>query len=357
MSSTRSIKSPGPWAADASTTIPGSPLSGVPYRRTTVTGTDAREGWPFDSLVDSAEFNELLYRYTTLVDIMDKQGVLGWSDQVDYVVPAVAFGSDGVLYKAVAASGPTTTARDPISNPAYWQALSTQGVTLRNRIINGNFNINQRAYISGAATSGPNQYTLDRWRVVTSGQNLAFSASGNGNQVTAPAGGIEQVIEGANIEGGSYTLSWIGTATATINGSSVSNGGTVTLTANTNATIKLTGGTASKVQLEPGTYASAFERLPISLELSRCQRYYEQGSVTVDVYCSAGSVSASRVGFVSTKRTAPTIAQVATATGTYAGATLYSGDIGVNGFSSGRSGWVSTNQASYTNTWTASAEF
>lgn len=131
MSSTRSVKSPGVWAADATTTIPGSPLSGVAYRRTSVVTADAREGWPFDTLVDSAEFNELLYRYTSLTDIMDRQGVLGWSDQVDYAVPAIVFGSDGVLYKSLGTSGPTTTTRDPISNPTYWspvdQAASVQG--------------------------------------------------------------------------------------------------------------------------------------------------------------------------------------------------------------------------------------
>lgn len=124
MSSTRSVKSPGVWAADATTTIPGSPLSGVAYRRTSVVSADAREGWPFDTLVDSAEFNELLYRYATLIDIMDRQGVLGWSDQVDYTTTALVFGSDGVLYKSLLASGPTTTARDPISNPTYWSAFN-----------------------------------------------------------------------------------------------------------------------------------------------------------------------------------------------------------------------------------------
>jgi hypothetical protein len=34
----------------------------------------------------------------------------------------------------------------------------------RNVIINGNPTINQRGYVSGAATSGANQYTLDRWQ-------------------------------------------------------------------------------------------------------------------------------------------------------------------------------------------------
>ncbi len=227
---------------------------------------------------------------------------------------------------------------------------------LRNRIINGNFRVNQRAYVSGAATSGPNQYTLDRWRVVTSGQNLAFSVSGNGYQVTAPAGGIEQVIEGTNIEGGSYVLSWSGTATATINGSAATNGGAVTLTAGSNVTVKFSSGTVSLVQLEPGTAATAFEHRPIDVELAACQRYYESGSFSMDVYCSSGSSSQARVGFAVAKRVAPTISQVATASGPQAGLTLYSGDIQTGGFSSGRSGWISTAQASYTNTWTASAE-
>jgi hypothetical protein len=146
-------------------------------------------------------------------------------------------------------------------------------LAFRNKIINGNFGINQRAYVSGTATSGANQYTLDRWRVVTSGQNLTFSASGIGNIVTAPAGGIEQVIESLNIEGGTYTLSWTGTATGAVNGSAISNGGQVTLPANTNATIKLSSGTVSLVQLEAGSVVTPFENRPIGTELELCQRY------------------------------------------------------------------------------------
>jgi hypothetical protein len=148
-------------------------------------------------------------------------------------------------------------------------------LSFRNKIINGNFSINQRAYVSGTATSGANQYTLDRWRVVTSGQNLTFSASGTGNIVTAPVGGIEQVIESPNIEGGTYTLSWTGTATGAVNGSAISNGGQVTLPANTNATIKFSSGTVSLVQLEEGSAVTPFENLPIGTELALCQRYYE----------------------------------------------------------------------------------
>ena len=169
-----------------------------------------------------------------------------------------------------------------ITTPAL---VNGTALSFRNKIINGNFGINQRGYVSGTATSGANQYTLDRWRVVTSGQNLTFSASGTGNIVTAPAGGIEQVIESLNIEGGTYTLSWTGTATGAVNGSAVSNGGQVTLTANTNATIKFSSGTVSLVQLEAGSAVTPFENRPIGTELALCQRYYQtHGIITVDAH-------------------------------------------------------------------------
>lgn len=146
---------------------------------------------------------------------------------------------------------------------------------MRNLLINGNFQINQRRYVSGTNVGAANTYTLDRWRVVTSGQNVTFTASGNGNQITAPAGGIEQVIDGINIGGGTYVLNWTGTATATVNGTGRAKGESFTLPANTNATVRLIGGTASQVQLEPGTVPTPFEHRPFGAELALCQRYFE----------------------------------------------------------------------------------
>lgn len=152
----------------------------------------------------------------------------------------------------------------------------------RNLLINGNFQINQRGYVSGTNVGAANTYTLDRWRVVTSGQNVTITASGNGNQITAPAGGIEQVIEGINIGGGTYVLNWTGTATATVNGTARDKGASFTLPANTNATVRLIGGTASQVQLEPGTVATPFEHRPIGAELALCQRYYFTNRISGD---------------------------------------------------------------------------
>jgi hypothetical protein len=147
----------------------------------------------------------------------------------------------------------------------------------RNKIINGIFRINQRNYVSGTNSSSANQYTLDRWRIVASGQNIIINAVGVNNIVTAPNGGIEQIIESLNIEGGTYILSWQGTASATINGTNVINGGTISLPANTNAIIKFQNGTVSLPQLEAGTIATPFEWRNIGTELALCQRYYWQG--------------------------------------------------------------------------------
>jgi hypothetical protein len=192
-----------------------------------------------------------------------------------------------------------------ITTPAL---VNGTALAFRNKIINGNFAINQRAYVSGTATSGANQYTLDRWRVVTSGQNLAFTASSNGNIVTAPAGGIEQVIESLNIEGGTYTLSWTGTATGAVNGSAISNGGQVTLPANTNATIKFSSGTVSLVQLEEGSVVTPFENRPIGTELAFCQRYYfSLASISGSRWDGAGSYSDFTIVYPVPMRSIPTV--------------------------------------------------
>jgi hypothetical protein len=179
-------------------------------------------------------------------------------------------------------TAPTPPALDndtSIATTAFVQAAVVQSGPLagfRNLLINANQHINQRGYGSGSATSGSNQYTIDRWRVVTSGQNLSWTVSNGTYTYTAPAGGVEQVVEAASNLGGQHTLNWTGTATATVNGSSVAKGGQVTPTGNTNITVRFSGGTFSLPQLEPGPVATPFERRPIGTELALCQRYYEQ---------------------------------------------------------------------------------
>ena len=155
-------------------------------------------------------------------------------------------------------------------------ALGIGNISNRNLLVNANGAINQRGYISGAATGAANQYTLDRWRVVVSGQSLAFGAASPGRTLTAPAGGVEQVIEAAAVDGGTYTLSWTGTATATVNGSAIANGAnTGSLSANANVTVRFSGGTVTNPQFEKGTVATPFERPDPALELLKCMRRFQ----------------------------------------------------------------------------------
>jgi len=181
----------------------------------------------------------------------------------------------------------------------------------RNIIINGNFRVNQRGYISGSAVASSNTYTLDRWRVVVSGQNVVFGPSGNGNQITAPAGGIEQVVEGINIAGGNYIINWVGTATALVNGVARTKGESFNLPANTDATIRFSGGTASLVQLEPGTASTPFEHRDITYETILCSRYFQLATGGITCGVTALDTFAGVISFPILMRAVPTCSVVA----------------------------------------------
>lgn len=166
---------------------------------------------------------------------------------------------DGTQFQVKSVAAPSS---GPNSSPFSW----------RNKLINAQGNANQEVYVSGTATSASNQYTLDMMRVVVSGQNLAFAASGNHQVMTAPAGGVDLPVEATIVEGGNYYLNWLGTATATINGTAVAKGGFVNVAANTAITVRFIGGTYEMPQLELGG-VTPFEFRPPEIELALCQRY------------------------------------------------------------------------------------
>lgn len=153
---------------------------------------------------------------------------------------------------------------------------------LRNRLINGNFAINQRV-VSGAVVLAAGKYGHDRWKAGAAGCSYTFVTSGQDTTITITAGSLMQVVEGVNVEGGIYTLSHAGTAQArtAINNAATSGAyaasplQTVAATGGQKVTVEFATGTVSRVMLEPGAAASPFERRSFPSELTLCQRYFE----------------------------------------------------------------------------------
>jgi hypothetical protein len=181
----------------------------------------------------------------------------------------------------------------------------------RNLIINGNPFINQRAYVSGSPLGSGYKYCLDRWRIVNGSQSISWSDSGYVRTVTAPSGGVQQVIEGRNILGGDYVLNWEGTAAATVNGYSTAKGAVFTLPAGTDAVIAFAGGSFAKAQLESGQFPTNFEHRNFTLELAMCQRYYLRlDRISLVRYDNSGLSyfgGLTNVVFPVTMRAAPTV--------------------------------------------------
>ena len=184
-------------------------------------------------------------------------------------------------------------------------------VSGRNLIINGSGRINQLGYSSGTATGSDNEFALDQWFVRLTGQNLTFTGTDAGRTMTAPAGGVSQVIDGPNVAGGTYVINWTGTATCTVNGTSRAKGDTFTLGANTNVIVIFSSGTFTNVQLELGTVPTVFERIDRGSELAICQQYAWVPDATDRLWLMAadnnGLARSVSVPFPRTMRAAPLV--------------------------------------------------
>jgi hypothetical protein len=169
---------------------------------------------------------------------------------------------------------------------------SNSQVGMKNRIIDGGFIINQRAYVSNTALSA-GVYAHDRWKAGASGCTYTFTQGSLGvnTTITITAGTLVHVIEGCNLaEGGTYVLSWTGTAQGRLNGGTYGSSGTVTVTgwtAGTNLNVEFNTGTVGSVQLEKGSTATSFDYRPYGTELALCQRYYQ----TLSCFSIAGYAS------------------------------------------------------------------
>ena len=207
-----------------------------------------------------------------------------------------------------------------------YPALATNQFGFRNKIINGDFRINQRAYTS-ASNLASGSYGFDRWKSSFTNTTLTFTSAPQGQMVTINSGGsVEQVIERENMPAGTYVLSWTGTATGRVYNTGATPPSyaaspvlvTIDGTANVEVEFTASGGTRTlqNVQLEAGNVASAFERRPIGTELALCQRYYWRrtaaGAASAGVafgsgVCTAATASFIEIYFPTEMRAIPTV--------------------------------------------------
>ena len=231
----------------------------------------------------------------------------------------------GVAYLPLAGGtmlGPIVLAADPTTALGAATRQYVDGGRLGdNRIINGNFAINQRTYVSGTALAAA-AYGHDRWKAGTGGCTYTFTAAIPDTTVTITAGTLTQVIEAGMIEGGVYTLSWTGTAQARVyqgtptGAYAASPLTTASLTAGTNVIVEFNAGTVVRAKLEIGSVATPFNRQSLAKSLADCQRYYcdpANGSATtatqigVQFPTASASYTGPAVYLPITMRATPTI--------------------------------------------------
>lgn len=100
MVANRTVSLPGIWADDAQTTIPTPPIANTTYRNTEWGETEANQGWAFQKIVDSADFNQAMWYIFTLQQMQEQFGILPWCSTTAYKQNGICLGSDGIFYWA-----------------------------------------------------------------------------------------------------------------------------------------------------------------------------------------------------------------------------------------------------------------
>ena len=222
-------------------------------------------------------------------------------------------------------------------------SLNPLSAIFRNRLIDAGFIINQRGYTSGTALSA-SAYAHDRWKAGAGGATYTFTQGSTGVPIviTMTAGSLQPVIEGCNMpEGGTYVLSWTGTAQARFNGGTYGSSplSVTGITAGANTTIEFNTGTVSFPQLEVGSSATGFEYRQYTTELNLCQRYFARLGSGSTGYVFGSTLGDFGVQFPTAMRTTPSVSHLAnynitnpaTATYTVTNTALSSSSTGTNG--------------------------
>jgi len=242
----------------------------------------------------------LTHNATTLICPGAASISINAGDSIVVTPKATGGAADGWVVVSYTSGSPNLNAVSSINNG--------QLAGLRNRIINGSFAINQRG-VSGTVTLAAGVYGHDRWKAGASGCTYTFATANNVTTLTISAGSLMQVIEGLNLDSGSFRLSWGGTAQGRVDSGAY--GASASVVTGTNAggvnqTVEFGTGTLSKVMYEIGSVATPFEQRPYGMELALCRRYARADVIGCVGATTSGSPMGSFLTFDQPMRTNPT---------------------------------------------------
>lgn len=100
MVDTRTVTLPALWADDAITEIPTPPIANTTYRNTDLGSTELLQGWPYQKIVDSADFNQTLWLISNLVKSCEQYGIMPWCPSTTYKQNGICLASNGIFYWA-----------------------------------------------------------------------------------------------------------------------------------------------------------------------------------------------------------------------------------------------------------------
>lgn len=210
--------------------------------------------------VSGGHYDAQSRRITNLADPVGPQDAATYGSLSTAVTAANAAKSAAQVAQAAAEDAADVAVAAQISNR----------FGLRNMLLNSTFEFNQRVVTAG--THADNTFFRDRWRTVGASTTVAL-ASG---VLTISAGAVRQTVPGEEFHTtGAYTLSWTGTAAANVDGTPISNGGNLSLTAGVNHYVEFSGGTVSRPQLEFGSSVTPYEHRPVHLDRELCRMFYQ----------------------------------------------------------------------------------
>lgn len=188
--------------------------------------------------------------------------------------------------------------------------VTASQLAFRNKIICGNFNVNQRV-VAGTVILAAGQYGHDRWKAGAAGCTYTFSTSNGITTLNITAGSLVQVVYGPNLSSGNYILTWAGTAQGKIAaGAYGASGVTAAVIGGTNTSVEFNIGTLSLVQFENDNISSPFEHRFDSQEMDLALWYHERTELAfagVRILQAFLTQYLQGINFLTPKRITPTV--------------------------------------------------